>query len=100
MRRHWPLIAVFLWALFTFGPLLSALFAAAVASANGCALDEGSIHPCVIAGWDAGRLLYSFGVLGWLELLTLPLGAAAGAAVLVVWLLWRGRRTWIRNRSG
>ncbi|GMA15739.1 hypothetical protein E5F05_06160 [Deinococcus metallilatus] len=98
MRRFWPLLAVLLWALFTFGPLLSVLVASAVATANGCALDEGSIHPCVIAGWNAGGLLYTLGVLGWLMLLTLPVGAVVGAVGGVLWLVWWGRRKWVRDR--
>jgi hypothetical protein len=64
-------------------PLLSALGAGAVASANGCALDEGSVHPCIIGGADWGEALYSFGVLGWLMLASLPLGVVA----LIVWLI-------------
>lgn len=64
-------------------PLMSALGAGAVASANGCALDEGGVHPCIIGGVDRGELLYELGVLGWLMLATLPLGLIAG----VVWLI-------------
>jgi hypothetical protein len=64
-------------------PLVSALGAGAIASANGCALDEGGIHPCLIGGVDRGELLYEFGVLGWLMLATIPLGAIA----VVVWVI-------------
>lgn len=64
-------------------PLLSALGAGAIASANGCALDEGSVHPCIIGGADRGDLLYELGVLGWLMLATIPLGAIA----TVVWAI-------------
>ncbi|GAA5514459.1 hypothetical protein Dcar01_03215 [Deinococcus carri] len=93
MRRPW-LLAALLWALFTFGPLLSVLLASAVATTHGCALDEGSVHPCIIAGWDAGGLLYGLGVLGWLMLVTLPLGAIAGVVGLVLWLV-----AWVRKRK-
>lgn len=72
-------------------PLLSALGAGAIASANGCALDEGSVHPCIIGGADWGEALYGFGVLGWLMLASLPLGAVALVLWLIVLLLHRAR---------
>jgi hypothetical protein len=72
-------------------PLLSALGAGAVASANGCALDEGSVHPCIIGGADWGEALYSFGVLGWLMLASLPLGVVALIVWLIVLLIHRAR---------
>ena len=65
-------------------PILSALGAGVVAEANGCSLDEGSQHPCVILGADRGELLYTMFVLGWLGLATLPIGAAALAVWFVV----------------
>jgi hypothetical protein len=54
-------------------PMAVSLFAAAVASSVGCALDEGSSHPCVILGVDWGDTLYSMGVAFWLTLFALPL---------------------------
>lgn len=82
-------------ALFGISPLLVALTAGSIASANGCALDEGSVHPCVIGGHDYGELLYTLGVLGWLSLATIPLGGLTvlgyGVFVLVQWLV-RSRR--------
>jgi hypothetical protein len=45
-----------------------------IANANGCTVDEGSVHPCIIGGKDYGQLLYTLGVLGWLILVTLPGG--------------------------
>jgi hypothetical protein len=90
MRRRWPLIAVLLWALLTFGPLLGVLLASAVASANGCRLDEAGAYPCVVAGVDVGGLLSGLFVLGWLMLLTLPLGAVVGVVGAVLW--WSRRK--------
>ena len=72
-------------------PLISALGAGAVASANGCALDEGSIHPCLIGGVDRGELLYELGVLGWLMLATIPLGAIAVVLWVIVLMIHRVR---------
>jgi len=53
-------------------PLLIALLAGAIANLAKCELDEGSVHPCVIAGKDVGNLLYAMGVGGWFTLMTLP----------------------------
>jgi hypothetical protein len=64
-------------------PVISVLVAYAIANANGCALDEGSVHLCLVGGQDLGSLLYTLGVLGWLMLATLPLGGIA----VVVWLV-------------
>ena len=55
----------------------------AIANAYGCKVDEGSVHPCIINGDDYGQLLYTLGVLGWLMLVSLPIGLFA----FVVWLL-------------
>lgn len=86
-RRRFPWwiywLALALIVVFALLPVASTATAGWIAEANGCALDEGSIHPCIINGVDWGRDLYTFGVLGWLMLATLPLGGAA----LLVWLV-------------
>ncbi len=64
-------------------PLFGALTAGGVASALGCRLDEGSVHPCPFFGVDLGEPLYAFGVLGWLSLVTIP----AGFVLLLIWLI-------------
>lgn len=77
-------------------PVASVVVAGSVANAYGCQLDEGSVHPCVIAGQDRGELLYTLGVMGWFMLLTLP----AGALAFVIWciVLILHRAAW-RKRS-
>lgn len=80
----------------TLAPIGSVVVAGIVANSNGCQLDEGSVHPCVIAGKDYGETLYTLGVLGWFMLLTLPFGAVAGLLWLVVLLVHRSR--WRRRR--
>ena len=70
-------------------PVLSVLFAAFVANANGCRLDEGSVHPCMVMGSDWGETLYTFGVMGWLMLATLPLGLFAFGGWLVALIAHR-----------
>lgn len=69
--------------LFAFAPLISAFSASAIANANGCALDEGGVHPCLIGGTDYGETLSVMFVLGWFGLITMPLGALAA----IVWCL-------------
>lgn len=92
---YWLVLAVI--GLLALAPLLSVLVASFVASAAGCRLDEGSVHPCLVLGADRGEALYTMFVLGWLMLLTLPAGAVAGAGWLVTLLVhrvvWRRRRT-------
>ncbi|MCB9992584.1 MAG: hypothetical protein H6873_02880 [Hyphomicrobiaceae bacterium] len=76
-------------------PLISAMVAGWVAEANHCRLDEGGIHPCLVNGTDIGPDLYTFFVLGWLMLATLPLGAIALAiwlAILIIHLVIHLRR--------
>ena len=74
----WVVILVF-----TLLPLVSMLTAAWIAEANGCALDEGSVHPCIVGGSDWGETLYGMGVMGWLMLVSIP----AGGGAFIVWLI-------------
>jgi|ERR1044071_2932164 len=82
--------------LFAVAPLISVIVCGVIANAHGCKVDEGSVHPCVIDGKDYGQLLYTLGVLGWLMLATLPIGALGGVVWLVVLLLHRGN--WQRKK--
>lgn len=65
------------------GPMISLFVAAGIASHYGCTLHEGFVNPCVVAGRDIGETLYTMAVMGWMMMLTLPLGAA----VLAAWIL-------------
>ncbi|MCB4769706.1 hypothetical protein LGR54_13900 [Ancylobacter sp. Lp-2] len=103
-RRRWGrlyalglLVIVFL----ALAPLLSALLAGLIANLAGCRLDEGSVHPCIIAGRDVGEPLYTMGVLGWLSLATLPAGGIlllAWAAIGLLHLGWRSLQAAHRPR--
>lgn len=73
-------------------PLLSVVLAGQIAAANGCGLHEGSVQPCMILGFDAGGILYTMTVLGWLMLVT-NLALIAGVAGL----LWEALRVVIRK---
>ncbi|MGV3491889.1 MAG: hypothetical protein ACO1OG_11255 [Devosia sp.] len=91
---YWLLLALIL--VFALAPLASVAIVSWIAEANGCALNEATINPCVVNGVDMGGTLYTFGVLGWLMLATIPLGAmalCAWLAILVIhWIIWRRRR--------
>lgn len=67
-----------------------------LASALGCALDKGSVHPCPALGMDLGGALYTLGMMGWIMLITVPSGLLVGALVTAAALL---RRTW-KRRNG
>ena len=85
-RRKFPWIIYLLILVpivaFTLAPIGSVVACGWIANAYGCKVDEGSVHPCIIGGVDRGELLYSMGVLGWLMLVTLPVGGLA----FLVWL--------------
>jgi len=95
--RNVLLILVFLLILtWTVWPAVLVAVASNIASANGCQLDEGSVHPCIVNGQDMGEQLYGMGVMGWFMLVTIPTGLLAlavyGAILLVVWFVRRARR--------
>ncbi len=69
-------------------PVLVSLLAATIASANGCTLNEGSKHACVVLGVDIGGQLYALGLAVWFSVVTLPIGVA-GLAVSLIWLITR-----------
>lgn len=66
-----------------FVPLISAVIAMWIASRNGCTLHEGFANPCIVFGRDIGQALYTMAVMGWLALVTLPLGALAALGWIV-----------------
>ena len=87
VRKRFPwivysivLVLIFLVAL---APVGSVVACGLIANSNGCKVDEGSVHPCIINGQDYGHLLYTLGVSGWLMLVTLP----GGLFAFVIWLL-------------
>lgn len=84
-RFPWRLYGVLLILIVLFGiaPILGAVVSEAIASANGCTLNEGTQSVCMIGGSDWGGALYSMFVLTWFLLATLPLAGGA----LIVWLV-------------
>ena len=93
---YWIVLAIIL--LVALAPVLSVIVAGTIADANGCALDEGSVHPCIVNGEDIGSTLYALGVMGWFMLATIPLGA--GALLLWAVVLIAHRLYWGRKRGG
>ena len=92
----WYLLALFV--ILAFAPIGSVMLCAAIASASGCKVDEGSVHPCVINGHDYGDLLYSLGVMGWFMLVTIPGGLLALVSLLIFLILHRV--AWRKRLSG
>jgi hypothetical protein len=86
--------------LIAFSPFLVAMIAGSIASANGCRLDEGNIHPCIVNGQDIGQTLYTLGMMGWFAIATIPLGlAAAGIYLVGVILFYLFSRLYRRKRQ-
>jgi hypothetical protein len=91
------LLLILVW---TVWPMVLVGVAGSIASANGCQLDEGSVHPCIVNGQDMGEQLYGMGVMGWFMLVTIPTGLLALAAyVTLLLLMWFIRRTRRRTHS-
>ena len=74
--------------LFAIGPFIGVAYAGSLAGKYGCQLDEGSAHPCLVNGVDRGDDLYALGMLGWLGLVTIPLGMAVLAVYLLLVLVF------------
>ena len=79
MKGYWIALVAIL--IFSVLPMVSGMTAAAIAEANGCILNEGTSHPCIVLGMDWGDLLYAMGVLTWLMFFTFP-------AAFVLFLVW------------
>ncbi len=81
-RRAYLLIPLTGATIVAFAPMLSVIWAALFSGAFGCTVNEGSTHPCVVAGVDYGDALYQSFVTGWLMLIVWPLALI----VLVGWI--------------
>ena len=88
-------LALALILLVALAPLISVMIAGSIAETNGCTLHEGFVNPCMVNGTDMGETLYAMGVMGWFMLATIPLGAMALLAwlvILIIHLIVRRRR--------
>ncbi len=92
--RIWQYLAmIFIGAL----PVLSVLLAGLIASINGCRLDEGSAHVCMVWGRDIGGVLYTMTVIGWLGLISGLLVIAGLLGLCAELILAVGRRLFSRR---
>jgi hypothetical protein len=88
-------LVIFIILLIAFAPLMGVVWVGFVADANGCKVDEGSPHPCIVDGKDIGQDLYTVGVMGWLMIATIPLGLiAVGIYLAIVVIYYLVRRAW------
>lgn len=92
-------LVVFVILFVAFLPLFSVAIAGGIANANGCELDEGSVHPCVVAGTDMGETLYAMGVMGWLMLATIPVGLGLVVVYLLAVAAFYIIRHFVRSRA-
>jgi hypothetical protein len=65
-------------------PLALAIAASTFGASMGCRVDEAGFYPCLVLGQDVGGALGAMFVSGWFVFFTLPLGALAALAWLVV----------------
>lgn len=82
LRRAYLLIPLTGATIVGFAPIFSVIWSALFSGAFGCTLNEGDVHPCVVAGVDYGDALYQGFVAGWLMLIVWPLALI----VLVGWI--------------
>jgi hypothetical protein len=89
VRRYhkWFGLVALLIILVALAPMLVSMGAGLYAEHHGCILHEGAISPCVVGNVDVGKTLYSLGMLGWLGIVTLPIGAVALLVLIVSWIV-------------
>ena len=91
MKKRTVLIGYGIILLWMILPMISVLTASAIADASGCTVNEGSSHPCIVAGTDIGDTLYTMFVMGWMFFLTVPTGLVALVLFTVIVLVKRVR---------
>jgi hypothetical protein len=79
-------------------PGLMTVWAGWMANRHGCTLHEGFTNPCIVGGQDIGGTLYTFGMMGWFMIATLPIAAAVLVAWIAVELIRLARRRHARAR--
>ncbi|MCB1496516.1 MAG: hypothetical protein KDJ86_12065 [Bauldia sp.] len=96
MRMRWVVMLVVLAVILVvmLAPMASVMIAGSIADSHGCVLHEGAVNPCIVDGKDIGETLYTMGMMGWLMIATIPIGAIAllGWVVVAIILLVTGRR--------
>ncbi len=74
-------------ALFAISPFLSAILSSIIGKWLGCNINEAGTDPCLRWGVDFGKVLYPMFVMGWLSLLTMPIGLLLGIGFTVYLLM-------------
>ena len=80
-------------------PVLSLALAATLSKLLGCTLNEADIHPCYVLGISIGPLLYGLSIMGWLMILSLPLGAVVSLTWIGAESVWFVRKRMARRRG-
>lgn len=93
------ILALLLILLVSLAPVISVAVAGSIAAANGCTLNESQAHPCIINGVDQGDNLYAMGMLGWLMLVTLPVGGLVFILYLIILIVYFVWKKW-RQKAG
>lgn len=78
--------------LITLGPLLITLLGGAAASLFGCTISEVGPQECLVLSVDIGWLFYAMGVIGWLFIITVPLG-------VLLFFLWTVMTVFMMTRK-
>jgi ABC-type Fe3+ transport system permease subunit len=63
-------------------PWASVFVAYKIAETYDCRVDTAGVHPCLVGNRDLGKLLNTMGMMGFVGMMTSPLGIAVLAAVL------------------
>jgi len=86
------LLGYIIIALITLGPLLITLLGGAAASLLGCTISEVGPQECLVLSVDIGWLFYAMGVIGWLFIITVPLG-------VLLFVLWTVMTVFMMTRK-
>ena len=86
------LLGYIIIALITLGPLLITLLGGAAASLFGCTISEVGPQECLVLSVDIGWLFYAMGVIGWLFIITVPLG-------VLLFVLWTVMTVFMMTRK-
>lgn len=78
-------------------PLLVTMVAGLIATMLDCQLDESGTSVCMLGSLDIGGELSKLGIVGWLSLITIPIGALAALLSVFVSLAGFSRYAWTRS---
>lgn len=95
-RRWIHIVILVVLLVISVGPWVMTFVADQIMNSYGCSFDESFVQPCVIGGQDRGQLLHSWGNMGYIGIITCPVGLVLFALYLVIlgiaWLVRRSRQ--------